>query len=94
MMILFKRSPGSDYQMWIIAEVPDSTYEIVETESEKIFSTNQTGLTYSHDCQVQAGTPWAIENLKSSQQHTEGIQDTEFWKSSLNSDALFKQQSP
>lgn len=33
-MILFKRSPGSDYQMWIIAEVPGSTYEIVETESE------------------------------------------------------------
>lgn len=27
MMILFKRAPGSDYQMWIIAEVPDSTYE-------------------------------------------------------------------
>ena len=34
MMILFKRSSGLEYQIWIIAEVSDSTYEIMEAENE------------------------------------------------------------
>lgn len=31
----FKKSPGSDHVIWVIAEVPDSTYEFPEGEKEK-----------------------------------------------------------
>lgn len=79
MMILFKWLPGSDYQMRFIAEVPDSTYEIVETESEILSPPTKPVLRTATTIKLK--TEPFDKNAKD--------QDTTSWKS-----ALVKQESP